>query len=158
MTVLIDPDCAAGKHTNCDGTGWDENTEALADCPCPCHPKPERQCLHCGVTKASIRSEGIVACCIIGGYEYREVEEEWANHRWADWTDTDLSANGISPGAFDKHRRTQITQLTWVGCEDTARGHIRATVFDPELGCKVGQCMACGNLADELSGGGSDHG
>jgi hypothetical protein len=41
MTVIIDPDCAAGKHTNCDGTGWDENTEALADCPCPCHAPAE---------------------------------------------------------------------------------------------------------------------
>lgn len=37
MTVIMDPDCAAGKHTNCDGTGWDEKTEALADCPCACH-------------------------------------------------------------------------------------------------------------------------
>ena len=37
MPVIMDPDCAAGKHTNCDGTGWDEETEALADCPCSCH-------------------------------------------------------------------------------------------------------------------------
>jgi hypothetical protein len=41
MTVIIDPDCAAGKHNNCDGTGWDENTEALADCPCTCHAPAE---------------------------------------------------------------------------------------------------------------------
>lgn len=41
MTVIMDPDCTAGKHTNCDGTGWDEDTEALAGCPCSCHAPEE---------------------------------------------------------------------------------------------------------------------
>ncbi|PPF64552.1 hypothetical protein C5E11_03955 [Clavibacter michiganensis] len=54
MTVIIDPDCAAGKHTNCDGTGWDENTEALADCPCPCHNRSieDPDCASCGMEES----------------------------------------------------------------------------------------------------------
>jgi hypothetical protein len=28
------PECAAGKHTNCDGTTWDNVTDAPTACPC----------------------------------------------------------------------------------------------------------------------------
>jgi hypothetical protein len=28
------PECAAGKHANCDGTTWDTATDALTSCPC----------------------------------------------------------------------------------------------------------------------------
>lgn len=41
MTTLIDPDCAAGKHTNCDGTGWEDELDCPAPCPCPCHTPSE---------------------------------------------------------------------------------------------------------------------
>ena len=109
----------------------------------------QRECLNCGVTKAAIKAEGIVACCIVGGYEYREVEEEFPNHRWRDWTDADLAANGIRPEAFDKYRRTPVTHLQWVGCVDTTRGHHRLPVADPEMGIKAGQCIACGNTDPE---------
>ena len=37
----MDPDCAAGKHSNCEGTGWDTANDRFAPCPCPCgHNKP----------------------------------------------------------------------------------------------------------------------
>jgi len=34
------PECAAGKHGNCDGTTWDRFTDAPTQCPCfdPVHP------------------------------------------------------------------------------------------------------------------------
>ena len=28
------PECAAGKHGNCDGHTWDEATDGLVTCPC----------------------------------------------------------------------------------------------------------------------------
>ena len=37
MTVLIDPDCVAGKHTACLGNAWDNESDMPADCECPCH-------------------------------------------------------------------------------------------------------------------------
>ena len=33
-TILPCPECAAGKHRNCDGTTWDRATDALTTCPC----------------------------------------------------------------------------------------------------------------------------
>jgi hypothetical protein len=32
------PDCKTGKHNNCDGTAWDNLTDAPTDCRCPEHP------------------------------------------------------------------------------------------------------------------------
>jgi hypothetical protein len=37
--VLIDPDCAAGKHDNCSGNGFDVGADQPAPCPCRCHTK-----------------------------------------------------------------------------------------------------------------------
>ena len=41
MTALLDPDCEAGKHWNCDGTSWDNDADRSCDCPCTCHTPPE---------------------------------------------------------------------------------------------------------------------
>jgi hypothetical protein len=30
------PECATGKHRNCDGTTWDNITDAPTACPCVC--------------------------------------------------------------------------------------------------------------------------
>lgn len=35
--VMIDPDCASGKHWNCTGESWDNELDASAPCPCVCH-------------------------------------------------------------------------------------------------------------------------
>lgn len=33
---FICPECAAGKHDNCDGTAWDTHQDEPTDCSCPC--------------------------------------------------------------------------------------------------------------------------
>lgn len=37
MSAILDPDCAAEKHRNCDGGSWDNDTDKPTTCPCPCH-------------------------------------------------------------------------------------------------------------------------
>lgn len=37
--VATDPDCISGKHSNCDGTGWDISKDEPAPCPCHCHER-----------------------------------------------------------------------------------------------------------------------
>lgn len=36
MSAFICPECAAGKHDNCDGTAWDTHQDEPTDCSCPC--------------------------------------------------------------------------------------------------------------------------
>jgi hypothetical protein len=35
MRVQLCPECRAGKHRNCDGTGWDIDADERVPCPCP---------------------------------------------------------------------------------------------------------------------------
>lgn len=35
--ILINPDCAAGKHLNCNDDGWDAVSDEPTGCPCHCH-------------------------------------------------------------------------------------------------------------------------
>lgn len=35
--IQINPECAAGKHSNCSGTGWDLHQDEPTGCPCHCH-------------------------------------------------------------------------------------------------------------------------
>lgn len=34
---VVNPECAEGKHRNCDGSGWDLVADVPCDCPCRCH-------------------------------------------------------------------------------------------------------------------------
>lgn len=36
----MNPECKQDKHSNCDGTAWDDDTDALATCRCTCHFEP----------------------------------------------------------------------------------------------------------------------
>ena len=36
----MNPECKQGKHRNCDGTAWDDDTDELASCRCTCHFEP----------------------------------------------------------------------------------------------------------------------
>lgn len=111
----------------------------------------ERECLHCGQTKAQIKSEQTI-CGIEGGYEYRELEYEWPHHRWADWRDAELAAQGVKPEAFDRHRRASITTMQWIDCEDTVSGHAPATTEDlPGLATRIGHCILCGREAQAIA-------
>lgn len=35
--ATLNPECQQGKHRNCNGCGWDEDIDEVADCPCLCH-------------------------------------------------------------------------------------------------------------------------
>ena len=35
---VVNPDCRDGKHTICDGHGWDVDADTAVRCPCACHP------------------------------------------------------------------------------------------------------------------------
>jgi len=36
----LDPDCRSGnKHRACSGSAWDDDTDQLVDCACPCHTR-----------------------------------------------------------------------------------------------------------------------
>ena len=114
----------------------------------------ERACLNCGETPSSIKRHGIVLCGIMSGGEQPELSEEFPTHRWADWSDAALARVGIKPEAFERHRRTPLRHLEWVGCEDTVRGHNPATEDDvPDWADRVGQCTFCGH--DAASPGGA---
>lgn len=105
----------------------------------------ERECLQCGETPASIRRQGITLCGIMEGYETRELAYEFPRHRWADWSNKELTSFGIKPEAFYKHRRTPWMHLQWAGCEDLVGGHRFADDEAAEdLLIHVGDCVLCG--------------
>lgn len=33
----MNPDCRDGKHSSCNGVGYDETLDLLRPCPCICH-------------------------------------------------------------------------------------------------------------------------
>jgi len=101
-------------------------------------------CLHCEQTRAEIKANDTI-CGIEGGYETVELVEEWSRHRWADWSDKDLTRFGILPEAFERHRRTPITVMQYVACEDTVRGHIAAGERLADLGFRADECVNCGH-------------
>ena len=35
--ILMNPECRDGKHSNCDGMGFDLQTDNYVPCPCSCH-------------------------------------------------------------------------------------------------------------------------
>lgn len=112
-------------------------------------PDPNQECLQCGETRAVVKTNGYI-CGIMGGGEYNELVEDWPTHRWADWNDKALASAGIKSEAFHKHRRTSFTDLQWVACDDTVRGHILATAeTDYEFfGARIGQCITCGHTTE----------
>ena len=37
----MNPECRDGKHKNCDGLGFDFDTDEFTDCPCKCHKEKQ---------------------------------------------------------------------------------------------------------------------
>lgn len=114
----------------------------------------EKSCLICGVSRAEVdatrRSKGYTLGCGVesnteSGFDYEELSPR---HRWAPWTDRHLAVWGIKPEAFDKYRESVEMGIRYASCEDTVRGHVRATSGDSELfGFPVGTCIGCGALS-----------
>ena len=56
----MNPECRAGKHSNCDEKGWRDDLGHIGPCLCGCHenaPKitaGEYQCLHCDFSTAHL--------------------------------------------------------------------------------------------------------
>lgn len=110
-------------------------------------------CLQCGEKRSRARSESLF-CCTVSVGEQTEVDQEWEHHRWADWTDRELDRVGIKAAAYDKHRRTAATLLSWVDCDDTKIGHSPAD--EDAVGAmwvdRIGQCLRCGQMSDARPG------
>jgi hypothetical protein len=106
----------------------------------------EARCLHCDQTRAGIKQNNTI-CGTVSGYEYVELEDEWPRHRWTDWTDKNLASFGIIPEAFHHYRRLQVTQMQWVGCAHTTRGHVYPDA-DNDWGDRIDQCIACGHTKE----------
>lgn len=104
----------------------------------------EPRCLHCDQTRAQIKANQTI-CGTVSGYEYVELDEEWPRHHWNDWTNKRLARFGIRPEAFERHRRTQITQFQWAACDDTVQGHHYPKHSTPEYGFRINECMDCGH-------------
>lgn len=61
--IVICPECAAGKCRNCDGTTWDDTTDAPTTCPCT-HSVP------IGVAAATCRVYwGTHGCGLLRGHD-----------------------------------------------------------------------------------------
>lgn len=41
MEGFVCPECAAGKHENCDGSAWDTHQDEPTTCSCPCDTNRE---------------------------------------------------------------------------------------------------------------------
>ncbi|MCQ1951601.1 hypothetical protein NNX28_16915 [Arthrobacter sp. zg-Y859] len=109
----------------------------------------EDTCLQCEQSRAEVK-ENETFCGIEDGYEHRELVAEWPRHHWRDWSDRELDQAGIKPEARKKHRRTSISSLPYVACDDRIRGHNRLAKASPEFDIKAGQCWDCGD-ADPLT-------
>lgn len=87
------------------------------------------ECLQCGQKRSKVRAEGLYCATISAGLQ-PEVDQEWDRHRWVDLTDRELAKAGVRPEAYDKHRRTDISVLGWIDCEDKISGHKPVTEQD----------------------------
>lgn len=109
-----------------------------------------KKCLQCDEDYYAVKAQKL-PCEIWGGYEYYECEEQWTNHRWADWKDSELAHHGVHADAYEKHRRTNVLTLPYTPCEETIHGHTPATTFGDQLyaGVSLGTCIDCGKKPDE---------
>ena len=64
--IIPNPDCQAGKHRACNGTGWDAAADELATCTCACHREPGAYGLH-GVASTETTIKCVCGVTITGG-------------------------------------------------------------------------------------------
>ena len=100
-------------------------------------------CLQCGESREAVKREGLF-CGTVSGYEYQEADEQWPQHRWRSWRDDELARMGVKAEAYERHRRTSVTNMRWIACEDTIRGHVPATEDLLDMASYVGECISCG--------------
>jgi hypothetical protein len=61
----------------------------------------------------------------VSGYETPEIQDEWERHHYRDWSDSELSREGLHPDQFDEYRRAHIYTLEFPAREAWCRqeGH-----------------------------------
>lgn len=100
---------------------------------------PVDTCLQCGETRAVVKANNYY--CATVDY-YGECQEEWARHRWADWTDTELARINILPEHMNKYRRINGADFQFIDCTHRGRDH---TPWDgnPDDGPPPYVCIGC---------------
>lgn len=94
------------------------------------------ECLKCGETRGAVRNEGLIC----GSVDYfGELQEEYGNHRWADWNDNDLKGQGILPEHFHLYRRAGLLDFQYVPCEQRGKDHVFSDDGPPPKGI----CIRC---------------
>lgn len=68
------------------------------------------RCLNCDESRGAVRDNGIICCSV--DY-FGEVDQEFGNHRWKPWTDSELSRMGIPPEAYEKYRTEPVATLPY---------------------------------------------
>lgn len=102
-------------------------------------------CLQCGESREKIEKENYF-CVTITGYETPEVDDEWEEHHYGDWTDEELTEFRIHPKLWDENRRTEYKTLTDIAYGISLciyRG--RHIVVDKESNV----CVCCCTLLDD---------
>jgi len=101
---------------------------------------PVDTCLQCGETRATVKANNYY--CATVDY-YGECIDAWPRHRWADWTDTELSRLRVLPEHMDKYRRYNVRYLVeFIDC--THQGHEHTPWDgDPDDGPPPHICVGC---------------
>lgn len=98
-------------------------------------------CLQCGESRETVKANGYI-CGIMSGGEEPELMHDWPQHRWRDWTDTELKRLGILPEFFDQYRRTPEDEFQFVDCAHLGQEHDYNTTGDDMLPPEY-VCLRC---------------
>lgn len=114
-------------------------------------PENNLECLQCGQSKAQVKAEQTI-CATEGGYEYLEITNEWPRHRWAPWSDAELTLHGIKAESYAKYRLWPLLEFEYIACQDRLRGHNPAKELIPDFGITaIGQCFDCYALPEQTA-------
>ena len=108
--------------------------------------EPVDTCLQCGETRAAVKAHGYF--CATVDY-YGECQDEWPRHRWADWSNAELSRLGILPEFMGLYRRHNIESFRFIRCDHQGREHKPG---DKELGIPDHICVGCFTDIREVAG------
>lgn len=68
------------------------------------------ECLKCGESFGAVRSENLIC----GSVDYfGELEAEFGNHKWAKWSDKELSNMFIKPEFYEQYRFSNWNTIIW---------------------------------------------
>jgi hypothetical protein len=103
---------------------------------------PKDTCLQCGKTRSEVREAGTGYCFLESGFE----GDEWDKHRWQDWPEKVIEANGVLPEYWPLYRRVSVYDFEYIACEHSVDGHNPAEEDLEDLGIHAGDCLRCGMM------------